>query len=92
MPRDGGPERREIEKVRNRNYAVGQSGIWFERETEPSRIALSFYSFATGKVSELYRTLRPTHNGLAVSPDERWLLFTQVDQEGSDLMVADKSR
>jgi hypothetical protein len=25
-------------------------------------------------------------SGLAVSPDGRWLLYTQVDQSGSDIM------
>jgi hypothetical protein len=89
IPRDGGEERRIIEKVRNRNYAVGHRGIYFEREVAPVGSAICFYSFATGKEAELYRTIRPTHNGLAVSLDESFLLFTDVNQEGTDLMLAD---
>ena len=28
--------------------------------------------------------------GIALSPDERWLLFATVDRQGQDLMLVDK--
>lgn len=92
MPRGGGEEQRIIDKVWNRNFAVGQRGIYFERQVEPVGSAICFYSFATGAETELYRTLRPTHNGLAVSADESFLVFTDVNQEGTDLMLAEFRR
>jgi hypothetical protein len=30
--------------------------------------------------------------GLTVSPDEQWLLYTQMDQGGSDLMLVENFR
>jgi hypothetical protein len=32
---------------------------------------------------------RPVHWGLSVSPDERYLLYTQVDQSVGDLMLGE---
>jgi Tol biopolymer transport system component len=92
MPRDGGEEQKIIDKIRNRNYAIGHRGIYFERDATPVGSVIGFHAFATGKETELYRTIRPTHNGLAVSRDETFLLFTEVNQEGTDLMLADFRR
>lgn len=38
-----------------------------------------------------YRVLKPTLHrlGLAVSRDQRWLLFREVEYLGSDLMLVD---
>ena len=88
---DGTNEIRVVQGVRNRNYAVGKKGIYFERQVEPARIAIC-YRPTVGKEVELYRTLKYTHSGLSVSPDESFLLYTQAEEEGSDLMLVDKFR
>jgi Tol biopolymer transport system component len=92
MPRDGGEESTVVEKIRNRNYAVGRDGVYFERDVAPSRVAICYRPFAGGREIELYRTLKPTHSGLTVSPEEAFLLYTQVDYEGSDLKLVNSFR
>jgi hypothetical protein len=47
---------------------------------------LSFCSFASGKVEPVVEVGRPTA-GLSATRDGRSVLFAQVDQEGSDLML-----
>ncbi len=47
---------------------------------------------ATGRVTSLYKATRRIDVGLALSPDERYLLFAQLDYLGSDLMSVDKFR
>jgi Tol biopolymer transport system component len=88
---DGANELRVVQGVRNRNYALGKNGVYFERQVEPTRIAICYRPFG-GKEVELYRTLKQTHNGISVAPDESFLLFTQAEEEGSDLMVVDHFR
>ena len=88
---DGSNEIRVVQGVRNRNYAVGKNGLYFERQVEPTRIAIC-YRPLVGKEVELYRTPGLTHSGLSVSPAGNFLLYTQAEAEGSDLMLVDRFR
>lgn len=51
-----------------------------------------FLSFVTGESKTILTIQKPTALGLSVSPDEHWLLYSQVDQGGSDLMLAENFR
>jgi Tol biopolymer transport system component len=69
-------------------YAVGQQGIYFV--TGPDRYgqySLALFSFITGKRTVLEHLARPPDLGLAVSPDERTIIYSQVDHASSDLML-----
>jgi hypothetical protein len=43
-------------------------------------------------VTGLDRRPVPFLAGLAVSPDERWVLYTQEDQRSSDIMLVENFR
>jgi Tol biopolymer transport system component len=92
IPISGGKEVMVIDNVYNRNYAVGRHGIYFERRLATNGSAICYRPFDAHREQLLYQTLKVTHLGLAVSPDEKFLLFAQVDGEGSDLMIADYPR
>jgi dipeptidyl aminopeptidase/acylaminoacyl peptidase len=84
-PVAGGEETMAVEPGR---YAIARSGIYF---LPVGTADLRHYSFANG----ITRTIRPLQLQLSggpwftVSPDEQWLLYTQVDQGGSDLMLVE---
>jgi hypothetical protein len=55
-------------------------------------LSLHFFRFRDGRVSQIATSDRPPIVGdsaMALSPDGRALLYTQVDQSGSDIMLAD---
>jgi Tol biopolymer transport system component/predicted Ser/Thr protein kinase len=54
--------------------------------------SLQFLSFATHKISPVVKSDKPLDLGLAVSPDGRWILYTQFDQAGSELMLVENFR
>jgi len=72
---------------------VANKGIYFEQSIRDRSTSVRFLAFATGKVTTIATIRRPVADlGLSVSPDERYLLYTQVDQTGSDLMLVENFR
>ena len=53
---------------------------------------IRFYEFATRKIQKLLTIERPVHLAIAVSPDGRTILYTQLDEAGSDLMLVENFR
>jgi hypothetical protein len=76
------------------NFAVAESGIYFVPLQKPTSI--QFLSFGGTQILQVASFDRPVHStgggGLALSPDGRWLLFTQLDQAGSELLVVENFR
>lgn len=71
------------------SWAVTEQGIYFATATTPSRPLIEFFSFTTSKVTLVTPIggIGSGTIGLAVSPDNRWLLYAQADQSGSDIML-----
>ena len=46
-----------------------------------------YYRFADQKLSTVFQLNRPVALGMTVALDESWLLFSQLDGSGSDLML-----
>jgi Tol biopolymer transport system component/DNA-binding winged helix-turn-helix (wHTH) protein len=94
-PALGGPEER-LEKIPKLRYGDSwvaiAAGIYYT-DTSSKPVTVNFYEFANG-VTRTVMTLKqvpvPSGPGIAVSPDGRWLLYTQVDDEQSEIMLADK--
>jgi Tol biopolymer transport system component len=92
MPVNGGEESPVLPSVARRSFCLVNEGIYFIPEPGADRkSSIQFLTFATGKVKTVAPILgRPI--GLSVSPDGRSLLFSQVDEEGSDLMLVENFR
>jgi len=50
--------------------------------------SIQFLSFATNKITSVVNFEKQV-GSLALSPDGRWILFTQIDQDGTELMLVE---
>jgi Tol biopolymer transport system component len=73
------------------NFAVGHSGVYFMR-AEAAGQSVNYYEFASGKTRKLAVVTKPVHLGVAISPDERYFTYAQIDHEGSELMLVEGLR
>jgi Tol biopolymer transport system component len=75
------------------SYAVVEDGIYFIPMPDPkSGGSIQFLNTATGRIQRIASIEKPGGIGLTVSPDRRWILYAQVDQAGSDLMLVENFR
>ena len=75
--------------------AAVEQGIYFATVEQPEQSLIEFFSFATGKVRLITTPEKNIPGGsrcLAVSPDGRWLIWTQTDQGGTDIMLMENFR
>jgi Tol biopolymer transport system component len=95
IPVGGGAETPVLDRHqagRWRSWTVTEQGIYFATAENLSRPLIEFFSFATGKVTQIAALEKSFFLGLSVSPDGRWLIYTQVDQSGSDIMLMENFR
>jgi Tol biopolymer transport system component len=93
MPVAGGESTRVLEAIAPMGkWTVGPDGIYFLTvPDEKGYMDLSVYEFATGKTRKIRTMGRPVGD-MAVSPDGRTILYTQLDEAGSDLMLVENFR
>ena len=100
VPVEGGEERLVVDTHKAGYWSAWtlvEKGIYFMTAEQPARPAIEFFSFSTGKVTEvvaLTKPFRPWTNpeGLSVSPDGRWILYTQEDRSDTDIMLVENFR
>ena len=95
VPVGGGEESLVLDQLRPGYWgawAVADEGIYFIDPEERPRAALEFFSFATRRVTRIAllekEPAKFTPN-LALSPDGRSILYTQLDQSGNDIMLVE---
>ena len=69
------------------HYTIVPKGIYFV-PAEDSK-SIRFFDFATGRVHPVFQLSKENMNGLSVSPDGRWILYTQVSGENADIMLVE---
>ena len=90
VPVSGGEESQVLPSVRSRAFTLVEDGIYFIPDpASDGKYAIHFLSFATGKVKRVASIPSSPGQCLTVSPDRRFLLYTQNDEEGSDLMLVE---
>lgn len=90
IPLHGGEETLVLESVMPAYFAVTKEGIYFSSTRD--RRSIQFLNSITGRSAPILALDGWTDGGLSVSPDGRTLLFAQIDQQGSDLMLVENLR
>ena len=95
MPVEGGPATKVLDSLSSHlNVAIVDSGIYFVPATTAPGSSIQFLDFATNKILPVASFEKALNlgeaGGLAVSPDRKWLLYTRVDEGGSNLMIVEK--
>jgi Tol biopolymer transport system component len=94
-----GGEERQVPELFDAGYwrywAIQDNGVYFVAPMASARPAIKFFNFFTHAVAQrgvLERDPLQGPPGLTISPDGRWLLYAQVDQSVSDLMLVENFR
>ncbi len=97
VPPEGGDEVQVLDRGEAGQWAVLDHGICLLNRRAVPEPTIEFFGFATRRSSKI--TSLPKQAGapllipsLAVSPDGRWILYVQVDQTTSDVMLAENFR
>jgi dipeptidyl aminopeptidase/acylaminoacyl peptidase len=92
LPLRGGEEKKVLESVVRRNFAVVDDGIYYMPDpAADGSTTVRFRSFRTAQDKEIAR-LRDVYQGLAVSPDRKTILFAAYARSGTNVMVVDNFR
>jgi Tol biopolymer transport system component len=97
VPVEGGQASKVIEGLSTHmNLALVNGGIYFVPRQTGSGSSIQFLSLATNQIRPVVSFEKPLSagelGGLAFSSDGRWILYTQVDNAGSELMMVENFR
>jgi len=68
-------------------WLVVPGGIYFVPAREPKSV--HYFDFSKKKIRKIFEVPKNFGNALSVSPDGRWLLYAQQDQENTDIMLVE---
>ena len=75
------------------NFVVAERGLsLLATAGAQSKTSIDFFEYRTGKRTTRLTIDKPVSVGTALSPDQQSMLYTTIDNVGSDLMVVDKFR
>jgi Tol biopolymer transport system component len=74
------------------DFALVEDGVYYTTGDWTGKAAVLFYDFGTGKTQVVAQLDKPAFKGIAISPDRRWALLTQIVHMGSDLMLVENFR
>jgi len=92
MPSAGGPETSVVPSIFLRGFAPASNGVYFIQKDSARTASIRFLNEETGGVRVVQALTKPLWSHLSVSPDEQFVLWTQADQSGADLMMIENFR
>ncbi|MEP6819908.1 MAG: hypothetical protein ABJA18_10280, partial [bacterium] len=97
IPVDGGEELQVLDSFKSEfkgDWAVVDDGIYFVNADAKDVLTMEFFDFATRKARQVARLgkVHISDQSIAVSPDRRQILYTQLDHEGEDIMLVENFR
>jgi hypothetical protein len=82
---DGMPRIREAEL-----WTLSRTGIYFVPAEAPR--SLRYFDFASKQTRPVFEVDRDFFSGLSLSPDGRWIMYSLVGEENSDIMLVEHFR
>jgi Tol biopolymer transport system component len=75
-------------------WVLTEKGIWLVTPQKPDEWVVEFFNFASSKLNTIgtLEKRATTISNLEISPDGRWLVWTQLDQSGSDIVLLENFR
>ncbi len=74
-------------------FAVSNTGIWYTTPNTAEGCALQYYDLGTNSTRTFHRITRGCQSGLALSPDRRRVIFSQVERlQNHDLVLVEPFR
>jgi Tol biopolymer transport system component/DNA-binding winged helix-turn-helix (wHTH) protein len=95
MPLQGGEEAEVLDEVSGGgwpNWGITSKGIYFLRFDKSPHATIQFFDFATAKVTPIWTFDKEPGWGLAVSPDEKSLVYVQNEFAESNIMLVKNFR
>jgi hypothetical protein len=97
VPVEGGQETQVLNHGRQSLWALTERGIYFGEMSSSALPVLKFYRFATHHVETFREFSKETRfdassTTFSVSPDGQWIIYTQLDQSSSDLILMENYR
>ena len=94
---EGGEETPVLDKAGTSTFAVTRDGICFFDWKDALYPVVQFYNFSSRHSTMLYEfppgtKLDTFSTAISVSSDGRWILYTQLDQSGSNLVLVENFR
>ena len=68
-------------------WALSSGGIYFVPAEAPR--SLHYFDFATRQLRPIFDSDKYFGSGLSVSPDGRWIIYSQITDVNSDIMLVD---
>ena len=103
VPVGGGEERPVVDGLSHAlNFVVAARGLYFLAlgdtpagtismfSASPQSTSIDFFEYATGKRTTLFNVGKRSWIGMALSPDQRSLLYSVVDTAGANLMLVER--
>jgi hypothetical protein len=67
-----------------------RDGIYFTSQGSP--LSICFFDFATKDTSEIFKAAKDLDSGMSISPDDRYILYSQVDESNADIVLVSNLR
>jgi hypothetical protein len=103
VPVGGGEERPIVDGLSHSlNFVVADRGLYFLAlgdaqlstismfTSSPQKTSIDFFEYATGKRTTLFKVGKRSWIGMALSPDQRSLLYSVIDTAGANFMHVDR--
>jgi hypothetical protein len=97
MPVGGGPETLVFNGVTDRFWTIAGENLYFIDVDAKLHASINCLSLATGKIARIADVEKDPFvllgwTGLSVSPDGEWIIYPQLDQQISRIMLVENFR